>query len=224
MSAILKKAYSAPKELFPQLFEVFKESAEGRHIQFYFFDEETQTAIEKIKAAGRMLIPENSDFMAIVDANLAGAKSNLFVTYKVNQVIEKQEGFLRKNVEITYRNNHTASDCNLEHGKLCLNSTLNDWFRLYVPVGAKLEKAVGFVNDLEAYDEDGFTVFDGIFKLEPNSQAKVRLTYTVPFQGQEYQGYFWKQGGITKIDQSIEINGEVKEFEMKKDVRYSDVQ
>lgn len=223
MSAILKKAYSAPKELFPQLFEVFRESVEGRHVQFYFFQEETQNAIEKIKAAGRMELVENADFMAIVDANLAGAKSNLFVTTKVEQVIEKQDGLLKKNVEITYRNNYKASNCNLEDGQLCLNSTLNDWFRLYVPAGSKLEEAVGFVDEVETYDEDGFTVFDGIFKLEPESQAKVRLTYTVPYQGKEYEGYYWKQGGVTKIDQIVEVDGEVKEFEMKKDIRYSDV-
>ncbi len=218
MSAILKKAYSAPKELFPQLFGAFRQSVEGRHVQFYFFDEPAQLAVEKIKAAGRMLPLENSDFMAIVDANLAGAKSNLFVTYQVNQLITKTDEGWQKNVEITYRNNHQASNCNLEAGQLCLNSTLNDWFRLYVPSGSKLKEAIGFKDELAVYQENGFEVFDGVFSLEPNAQAKVKLIYTIPYNQNKYQGYFWKQGGVTDIKQIIDINGVSQELEMKKDL------
>jgi hypothetical protein len=220
MQATLQKAYSAPKELWPQLFEMMWQDLEGRHIQMYFLEESKQAAAEAVNGAGRLMAPtDGHDFLAIVDANLGGAKSNLFTQSEVKQTITSPEnGQLTKTVEITYKNIRRADNCNLEAGQLCLNGTLRDWSRLYLPLGAKLIEAQGFTADPSVYEENGLTVIDGFFILEPLGTAKLRLTYTVPYTDEEtYRIELWKQGGIDPFPTLFDVNGGEEQVEVAKD-------
>lgn len=210
MQSILTRIYQSPRTFMNDLFTTGLEGIEGRHIQMYFFDEELQQAVESINAAGRMEQSENAeDFLAIVNANLGGAKSNLYVKYDVSQTVTGPEnGKITKEVEIKYRNPRRADNCNLEDGLLCLNSTLRDWTRIYLPEGAELVDAQGFNEQPKEYDEEGFHVIDGFFILEPLGQAKLKLTYTVPYNSAEdYSLQIWKQGGTDPIEHIISVNG-----------------
>ena len=220
MQATLQKAYSAPKELWPDLFASMWKNVAGRHIQLYFLDESAQMAAEAIGGAGRLTPPkENVDFLAIVDANLGGAKSNLYTSYEVEQSIQQPtNGYLEKTVEITYENTKRADNCNLEAGQLCLNSTLQDWARLYVPQGSTLVDVQGFTNEPTVYEENGFTVIDGFFTLEPLATAKLRVTYQVPYNDSEiYRGFIWKQGGVEAFPVLFDVNGWEEEIEVAAD-------
>lgn len=220
MQALLSKVYGAPNQSFPDLFQVVLASLEGRHVQVYFLDEELQEAAEKINIAGRMIAPtDGSDFLAIVDANLGGAKSNLFITYDVVQTVGVPEGgVLEKNVVITQKNSRPGDNCNLEAGLLCLNATNNNWQRLYLPLGSELISARGFKNQPEVYEENGFTVVDGFFALSPNSTAKVELNYTVPYTNQtDYVLNIWKQSGVESVSHLIDVNDNQEEIVVKGD-------
>jgi hypothetical protein len=222
MRSILTKAYGAPKQQWPGLFELGFNNIASRDIQMYFLDEDAQKAAEAINAAGRLTYDDNADLLAIVNANLGGAKSNLFVDYEVTQIVEAPvDGQITKTVEITYRNNHKADNCNLEAGLLCLNSTLRDWTRLYMPAGSKLVTAQGFTEEAKEYDENGFHVIDGFFTLEPLGQATLKLTYTVPYTDTEtYRVKLWKQGGISPVKTVMEVTGGQEEILMDKDITY----
>ena len=223
MRAVLSKAYDAPSDKNGPLFQAMISAIQGRHIQVYYIDESLQKAAEAINVAGHMTPPtKGEDFFAVVNANLGGAKSNLFTTYEMLQQIEAPtEGKIKKTVEITYKNNRRADNCNLEAGLLCLNSTLRDWTRIYVPAGSELIEATGFTKDAKIYDELGFTVFDGFFILEPNGVAKLRLTYTVPYTKSDYQLKLWKQGGITDYPLTMEVTGGRDELLVDKDTTYT---
>lgn len=224
MQAILTKAYTAPKQLWPQLFELAWQSLEGRHVQMYFLDEKARQAAETVNAAGRMIPPtDGSDFLAIVDANLGGAKSNLFVDYEVKQIVSKPEnGKITKTVEITYKNRRHGDNCNLEAGLLCLNARLHDWSRLYLPAGAELIKAQGYTNEPKAYDEAGFKVIDGFFNLEPMSTAKLVVTYTVPYTDTTtYKVQLWKQGGLRDIPVLFDVEGGEEKLVLQKDTTFT---
>jgi len=222
MQAILAKAYGAPRTQWPELFASAYESMQARHIQLYFLDEENQRVAEVINAAGRMTPAENNDFLAIVNANLGGAKSNLFTEYSVEQEVGAPEnGKLTKTVTIAYRNTRKGDNCNLEAGLLCLNSTLRDWTRLYVPEGSELISANGFSQEPKIYDEAGFTVFDGFFILEPNSGARITLTYMVPYADTEdYRLNIWKQGGIEEFSVLMDVTGGQEELMVNTDTTY----
>lgn len=223
MRGLLTKAYGAPKTQWPELFELTWNSIEGRSIQFYFMDPDDQAAAELINGAGRMKPPtDGKDFLAIVDANLGGAKSNLFTEYEVKQTVEAPaNGRINKTVEITYRNTRKGDNCNLEAGLLCLNSTLRDWNRLYLPLGAQLESATGFTAEPKTYEENGFSVIDGFFILEPNSSAKVTVKYSVPYTGtQNYILDIWKQGGIKDYKMLMDVTGGEEQLDITKDTEY----
>lgn len=220
MQTILAKAYGAPKQLWPQLFEMAWQSIEGRHVQMYFMDPKAQAAAEAVNGSGRMLPPtDGKDFLGIVDANLGGAKSNLFVDYEVKHIVTKPEnGKLTKTVEITYKNRRRGDNCNLEAGLLCLNSTLHDWNRLYLPAGSELVEAKGYTKDAKVYTEAGFTVVDGFFNLEPLGIAKVTIKYTVPYTDEKtYTVQLWKQGGIDSIPTLFEVEGGEEKLTLVKD-------
>jgi hypothetical protein len=223
MRELLLRTYGAPKNQLPLLFETGFADLQGRHIQMYFFNEEDQKAAELLNGAGRMIAPtDGRDYLAIVNANLGGAKSNLFIDYEVLQTVAApQDGKLEKTVEITYRNNRRGDNCNLEAGLLCLNSTNRDWTRLYVPAGATVTNAQGFTKEPETYEENGFTVIDGFHILEPNSTAKIKVTYSVPYTDQKlYKLTQWKQGGIKAFKLIMDVTGGQEEMVVTKDLNY----
>lgn len=221
MREILFKVYGGNKAQLPQIVQTGFEALQGRHLQLYFFNEEDQQAAELINGAGRMTPPaENQDFLAIINANLAGAKSNLFITYDVEQEVVRGDGNIEKTVKIRYENPRRGDNCNLEAGLLCLNAGNNDWTRIYVPAGSELVDAQGFQAKPETYEENGFTVFDGFFKLEPSSTATLVITYTVPYSdANNYNGYFWKQGGVTDYKLLLDVEGDQQEMLVNKDTK-----
>jgi hypothetical protein len=223
MRSILDKAYTAPKNSWPDMFATAWSNVQGRHVQFYFFDAETQKAAETVGAAGRMTHDPTQDFFAIVDANLGGAKSNLYVKYNVDQQVSAPNGTeINKKVTVTYKNDHAADNCNLEAGLLCLNATLRDWFRVYLPKGSKMVNTQGFkAGTVKEYDEGEFTVIDGEFNLQPMSQAKIQLEYTVPYTNKtDYKMKVWKQGGIDSYTLNMDVNGDQQTVNIDKDTLY----
>ena len=222
MREVLTKVYDAPSEKNSALFQVSLELLAGKHVQFYFPEEQLQTAAETANVAGRMISPDSSqstDFFAVVNSNLGGAKSNLFINYEMEQgVVRENEQSISKTVEITYKNSRPADNCNLEAGLLCLNSTLRDWTRIYVPAGSTLVESAGFIEEPSTYEEAGFTVFDGFFTLEPDSVAKLKLTYSVPYTNRDfYRLQVWKQSGVLKFPLILDLDGDQSQYEITGD-------
>lgn len=224
MQAILKKSYDAPNSIWPQLFELGMKKIEGRHVQFYFFDEKYQAAAETVRAAGRMDQPkEGQDYLAVVDANLGGAKSNLFVkTEGILEVSAPENGQLSNKLTLKYKNDRKGDNCNLEAGLLCLNGQLRDWVRIYLPKGAKLVNANGFDANTMRESEDetlGFHVVEGVIRVAPLGQANLQLEYTVPYADTEnYKLLMRKQAGTDPWPYLLNINGHEEEVILNKDL------
>jgi len=225
MGAILQKAYTAPKQQWPQLFEVAWQNVQARSAQFYFLDPSFQAAAEKVNATGQITMDPNAqDFLAIIDANLGGAKSNLYVTNSVKQTVSAPEnGVITKKVEITYKNSRRGDNCNLEAGLLCLNSRLRDWNRLYLPKGAVLKNSQGYrEGSVKTEDVGEFTVIEGEFFLDPLSQAKLQVEYTVPYTDEtDYKVKLWKQGGVEPVPTTFDVNGSEEEVLVDKDTVFT---
>lgn len=222
MQAILLKTYGAPRQHFADLFELVWNSIQGKNIQMYFLDDQLQLAAENAGAAGR-LKPSQGDFLAIVDANLGGAKSNLFTESEVLHLVDGPEnGFLTNTLEITYRNTRKADNCNLEAGQLCLNAPAPTWNRLYLPLGSQLIETQGFSQEPTTYEELGLLVIDGFFTLDPLGMAKIRVNYQVPYDMDEYQLSIWKQGGVKPYKMIVDVNGNQAELLIDRDTSYQD--
>ncbi len=223
MQSILQKTYTAPKELWGPLFTKIWENVEEKHVQAYLFTEGHQGAVEAVNAGGRVYPPtEDADYFMLVDTNLGGAKSNLFIDQAVHHTVSApQNGVVEHRVELEYKNPHKPDNCNLEAGELCLNGTFQDWVRVYLPKDATLVEALGFDEGTIDEKEDlDLHVIEGEFKLHPLSNAKIVITYTVPYNDAEtYRLDLQKQAGTDNFEHTFDVNGSEEKIILNKDQR-----
>ena len=218
MQAILRKAYDAPSEQNPALFQSIITDVAQKHVLFYFSKESSQNAAEAINIAGRIR-DYDGDYFHINDTNFSGAKSNMYVSQEVEQEITLQDNKLIKNITVAYKNPQKADNCNLEAGLLCLNGVLRNWVRFYVPKGSQLIESLGLVEDSVLVSEDlDKTVIEGFFTLDPLSQAKIQLTIEVPYQPtDDYKLLIQKQPGSKLPEYTVILNNHREEFELSTD-------
>lgn len=208
MNSMLANMMGSPKAKWAEFFNIFTGSIKSKHLLMYFRDEGKQNAVEVLGAAGR-INDYVGDYLHINDTNFAGAKSNMFITQEVEQVVNiEADGSLTKKLTLTYKNPRPGDNCNLEAGKLCLNGLLRDWQRIYVPKGSVLKSAKGYEVDMTTTEDLGKTVFEGFFTLAPQSVKKLEIEYTVPsgvVTGSDYKLLIQKQPGTKDIKTTITV-------------------
>ena len=220
--AIMEKALkSSPKLYWGPLVQEMINQVNEKHILFYIYDKGAQSGLEALNAAGRIQ-PFEGDYLHINEANFGGAKSNLYVKESVSQnYTVKPDGSITKTILISYKNPYPPSDCNLERGGLCLNATLRDWIRIYVPKGSQLVSSQGSEVKVISYDELEKTVFEGFLTVRPEGSATYTITYTLPFkikQNSPLPLLIQKQPGTFKNLNEIKINGkQTEKFELVTD-------
>jgi len=226
MHSILANVFGSPSSRVPGLFNAVFTSLIEKDVLFYFPDEEVQHAMESFNLAGRIKDFEG-DFFHLNDANLGGAKANMFINQKVSQEIKiKKDGSITKEVVVEYKNPSPHSvGCDPESGGLCLNAPYRNWFRLYVPKGSQLIESLGSEVEIKTYEELGKTVFEGYYgreaPLNPNG-GYIRLVfkYKLPFKvskGEEYKLLIQKQPGKRNPEYEVLLNGQSRNFKLETD-------
>ena len=222
MYAIMQKAFSSsPKLYWGPLFQTMLTQISEKHILFNIFNNQAQTGLEGLNAAGRIM-EFDGDYLHVNEANFGGAKSNMFVSESVTQDYNVgNDGAITKTITVNYKNPFAPSDCNLERGNLCLNAVLRDWFRVYVPKGSKLTASQGSEVKMKTYDELSKTVFEGFITVRPQGVAKLTLTYTLPFKLADTSVLplmIQKQPGTNANEYIINVNGKkLQEFKLSAD-------
>ena len=203
----------SPSKYWGQLAQTMFTNLDEKHILLYFTDKATQEAVTKLNYAGRIR-NYDGDFIHINNVNFAGAKSNLFIDEKVTSETTLGNGEIKRTVTIQFKNPHPPSDCNLERGGLCLNATLRNWIRFYVPEGSKLVSFKGSKTKTLTYDELGKTVFEGFMTVDPKGSATVAIEYTLPssVSSKNYKLLIQKQPGVEKQTWEVKVDGK-KTFE-----------
>lgn len=210
MNSVLANSLGQPKEKLPTLFEAGWKSITEKHVLLYMFDQKAQEGLEAFGIAGRVE-DFNGDYLHIVDANLAGRKSNLYVTQEVAQDIEVAgDGTVTKTVAITYQNPQDYDGW--------LNSVLPNWTRIYIPKGSEVLETDGFDESAELYEELGKTVISGGFELRPKGIKKITVKYKLPFKASnEYKMLIQKQAGTDSPLHTINIGRKTEEFFLRTD-------
>lgn len=193
----------SPSKYWGTLMETMLNNLKEKHILVYFVDPETQQSLEQLNFAGKIR-DYKGDYLHINNVNFAGAKSNMFVSEKIDS---KTNGKNRE-VTVNFRNPYPPSDCNLERGGLCLNATLRNWIRVYVPQGSKLISFKGSTKKVQTYDELGKTVFEGFLEIVPKGQGTVIVKYTLPsnIDSNNYSLLIQKQPGAENQKWKVEFN------------------
>lgn len=193
----------SPSKYWGTLIQTMFKNLDEKHILVYFKDVETQKSLEQLNFAGRIR-DFKGDYLHINNVNFAGAKSNMFVS----ESIESKTNGTEREVTIVFKNPYPASDCNLERGGLCLNATLRNWIRFYVPEGSKLISLQGSTKKVQTYDELGKTVFEGFLEIMPMGQGKVIVKYTLPssVDTKNYSLLIQKQPGVMEQKLKVSFN------------------
>lgn len=203
----------SPSKYWGPMAQAMFQNLDEKHILLYFTNKETQAAAEKLNYAGRIReVP--SDYLHVNSVNFAGAKSNMFIDEKITSETIFEGNSIRRTVSVRFRNPYEHSDCNTnkEVAGLCLNATLRNWIRFYVPEGSKLEEFKGSTMKTLTYDELGKTVFEGFMTVVPKGSAEVSITYTLPagVTRDNYSLTIQKQPGVEKQDVEVRIDGKKK--------------
>lgn len=209
MKQMMDMAFNAPKSAWPKLVSNGIENLRQKHLILYFKDPKLQEAAEKMNFAGR-IHEYDGDYLYINEANLAGAKSNMYIKEEVKQQIKKdKEGNINKKVTIEYKYPRRGDNCSLERkGGLCLAGTYRDWIRIYVPKGSKLIKGAGAETQFSVSEEYGKTVFDAFFTVRPEGTAKLEIEYSSPIKVEkEYKLLIQKQPGVEGHTYEIDAFG-----------------
>lgn len=222
MYAIMEKALkSSPKLYWGSLVQDLLKQTSEKHVLFYLYDKPAQAGVEALNAAGRIK-KFDGDYLHINQANFGGAKSNLFVQESVLQEINvESNGDIVKTITVNYKNPFAPSNCNEETGGLCLNATLRDFIRVYVPQGSTLVDSKGSEVKVTSYNELGKTVFEGFLTVRPKGVATYTLKYKLPFKvvkNSPLPLLIQKQPGTDQNEYTIKVNGgQVNKFNLTTD-------
>jgi len=195
----------SPSKYWGTLMQTMFKNLEEKHILVYFNDLETQKSLEQLNFAGRIK-DYQGDYLHVNNVNFAGAKSNMFV----NESIDSKTNGQTREVTVNFKNPYPASDCNLERGGLCLNATLRNWIRFYVPLGSKLVSFKGSIKKVQTYDELGKTVYEGFLEIVPKGQGTVIIKYTLPsnVDVNNYSLLVQKQPGVENQKWKVEFDNQ----------------
>jgi hypothetical protein len=221
----------SPSKYWGSLFQMLLTEIQEKHVQAYMHDPDAQKAMESFNMAGRIMTASESaavlkykdgqgwDYLTINEANMGGAKSNMFISEKITKDVTVAGDTVTTNLTIDYNNPYHGSDCGLESGGLCLNATLRNWIRIYVPSGSKLTDSKGTQSPkngnaapMITSQSLGKTVFEGFLTVNPLGTAKLTLTYTSPVKvdGGKYRLLIQRQPGASDQDLIIKVNGKTR--------------
>jgi len=210
MQQMIAKTFSAPKSTWPGILTTMLNSLKQKDVILYFKDANSQSAVERVNYAGR-LYQYDGDYLAINEANLGGAKSNLYVQENASLKVEKgKDGNLRNTLTIEYKYPRAMDNCSLERkAGLCLAGIYQDYIRIYVPKGATIIKASGTEVPITAGEDLGKTVFSGFFTVRPQGTAKIQVEYSVPQKPSgTYKLLIQKQPGTPDYSYQVDAFGE----------------
>ena len=218
MNSLLSNAMGSEKSKIGPLAQAALNDVLQKHVLFYFTDNDVQKAAVTAGIAGAITTTDaNTDYVQLVDANMASAKSNLFITQKIKHEIISKDGKVEHKITVSYANPSKASNCNLEKGDLCLNaSKYRDWFRFFVAPGSTLTKMTGSEVTPVVYDESGKKVFEGFYGnkyplyAQASLKTSVQYTSSVPASS-NYTLMLQKQPGTKPIAYELWVNGQLQE-------------
>jgi len=221
----------SPSKYWGSLFQMLLTEINGKHVQAYMHDADAQKAMESFNMAGRIVTASESatlfkykegqgwDYLHINQANMGGAKANMFVSEKITKDVTVSGNTMTTKLTIDYKNPYKGSDCGLESGGLCLNATLRNWIRIYVPTGSKLVESKGTqspkdgkavpMTQLQGF---GKSMFEGFLTVNPLGAAQLTLTYTSPVKSTDgkYRVLVQRQSGSTDQDFILKLNGKTR--------------
>ncbi len=143
MQGLLNKLENVPADSIWPLMEVVNQSLAKKDIQLYFIDESLQQLAKQFNWAGEVKSAAK-DYLAVVDTNIAGGKTNAYLKQEIKHYLNLQpNGSLIATVSI--KRQHQGNLVEPTSAAYVFAKANNvSYQRVYVPLGSKFLGASGF--------------------------------------------------------------------------------
>lgn len=181
------------------IIDIVIESLNEKDILIYSQNPEFAKIIDKKNWNGK-LIQTDSDYLMVVDTNLASLKTDLVMDKTINYSLEPENEKYKAKVSIEYKNT----------GEFTWKTTrYNTYTRIYVPLGSELIKVDGSMQaeknnnpgEIDISEELNKTVFGTFISIEPGESKTLSFEYYLPqriknqINNSNYELYIQKQPG-----------------------------
>lgn len=185
-----------PASAWGQLLTILDNNITERNIQLYFFNPDWEKLAQDLGADGAMANPP-SDFLMVVDANLAAYKTDLVMKKTISYGWQENANGLEASVQLVYTHQGQTD---------WRTRTYRSYTRIYAPLGSQLVSLNGAeaaTQNLSATNDPTLnkTVFAFFFTVDPGMSRTINITYRLPdqiykqFQAGQYQLLVEKQAG-----------------------------
>jgi len=193
---LIKKIAFSPLKL-RNVCDAIVHSMATKEIQLYFLDANLEKLVQDNNWSGAWPQTTGGDFLAVVEANLGGMKSDRYiqrdVKYHVSVQDNSETGAKDLIGEVTIDIDHFGVE------DIPMNGEYTGFFRTYVPRGAKLlDSSSDDPKSLWTNDDGQRTIFGNVVRLSPGKKTQLYYKYLLPssvLQKDWYQLYIPKQSG-----------------------------
>lgn len=182
---------------FADIFKVVQSNMERKNLLIYFKDPAISGIARDNNWTGEM-VKTDSDYIMIVDSNMAALKTDSVIDRNVSYNIKQEKDGLFADLNISYEHNGKSD---------WRTTTYTSFTRVYVPLGSELIKAGGSNRDKFGINtENGKTVFSTFIAIKPGEKGSLSFLYKLPpyiinnINKGQYKLYFQKQpGNLTSL-------------------------
>ncbi len=207
LAELQTRLFNLPTNDWGALFAIIDKNTAAKNIQLYFSNSDLENLAKKIGASGEVKASD-SDYLMIVDANLAAFKSDAVVKKKIAYDISQHNGNATASVTLNYRH---EGDFNWR------TTRYRSYTRIYVPYGSHLATYSGLDKDTADWSvlDDPIlnkTIFGFFLTVEPGTEREITVHYTLPdtinnqLTSNTYNLLVQKQSGRRTQELKVNIN------------------
>jgi len=198
-NAIIKKAIFSPLK-WRDICDMAVKNLNEKHIMLYFFNTGLQNTIDE-KVWGGAWPKPRGDYLAVVEANLAGMKSDRYIKRNIEYSLQLWEDVEKGGYVLTGKVRIIME--HFGNYNVPISGPYSGYIRVYMPKGTKL-KTSNVKTNTEVSDTN--EIFGTIVKLKPGERQTLEYTFEMPqtiFNGKNYHLDIVKQPGTIDDNYSV---------------------
>ena len=210
LAAMKEKLFNLDYSQWPAALAKIDEAVKQKDILVYLAGESNEGLIASLGAGGEIKAAD-SDYLMLVDANLASLKTDSVLQRNISYQVRQKADGLYADLHISYANPGKAD---------WRTSDYKDYARIYLPAGSEIQSATGFSVLDKTYQESGKTVVAGLLYVRLGKSADLDISYKLPdnlaerFSQGDYQLYVQKQPGnkINNLQVDVMAPSRIKSY------------
>ena len=209
---------------------IIASNLDKKQILLYFNNKDAEQFAINNNWAGKMTANNNSDYFAVVDANLSSGKSDPYIDRNIDYDLRYVNNELVATLSLTYKHRYDDYIKNtIYQDNLSYVQEYKSYTRVYVPEGSKLNSLQiddnpPSTDNIDFKNENGKTSFGFYMVIPKNETVTYKFEYIIPKEladkfEKEYSLIYQKQAGVyfNKINVNIDLNKAIESYSISND-------